>query len=140
MDSHSVGEVLDHHISVAEDKSIGWTGFLYPGKRGNIQKCPEKRKMVIGLAKFRLALRFSWANSLHSLSPKEMVELGLRDPAMAFIKGESHPPRKVESSTWRLIWTLSEIDRLLDAAVFTDQDKADIEMFQSQLRTEEGRH
>ena len=69
-----------------------------------------------------------------------MVELGLRDPAMAFIKGESHPPRKVESSTWRLIWTLSEIDRLLDAAVFTDQDKADIEMFQSQLRTEEGRH
>ena len=139
LDSHSIGEVLDHHITVADDKSIGWTGYLYPGKRGNIQKCPEKRQMIIGLAKFRMALRFSWANSLHSLSPKEMVELGLRDPAMAFIKGESHPPRKVESGTWRLIWTLSEVDRLLDAAVFTDQDKADIETFQSGHRTEDGR-
>ena len=98
-------------------------GISLLGTRANLQKDPEKRR----IAKFRMALRFSWASSLHAMSPKDMVDQGLRDPAIAFVKGEGHPPRKVESETWRLIWNLSEVDRLLDAAVFTDQDKADIQ-------------
>ena len=139
LDSRPLGEVLDHHLTIADDKAIGWTAFLYPGTRANLQKDPEKRRNVINLAKFRMALRFSWASSLHAMSPKDMVDQGLRDPAIAFVKGEGHPPRKVESETWRLIWNLSEVDRLLDAAVFTDQDKADIQSFQSAPRTENGR-
>ena len=99
---------------MADDKSIGLAGFLFPGTRGNIQRSMDKKRTIINLTKFRLALRFSWAKALHSLTPSELIKLGLRDPAMAFIKGEGHPPRKVQTCTWRLIWVVSELDRLLD--------------------------
>ena len=64
-----VGEVMSHYIDAAEDKSIGWTGLLYPGTRKNIQDDVNKRCAVIDLVKFRLALRFAVANSLHSYFP-----------------------------------------------------------------------
>ena len=105
-------------------------GSYTQGTRGNIQKSVEKRSMIVRLAKFRMALRFSWANSLHAMSPKEAVMEGLRDPALAFIKGEGHPPRKLQTKTWRLIWCLSEVDRVIDAAIFTEQDKMDTLSYQ----------
>ena len=95
--------------------------------------------MIVRLAKFRLALRFAWANSLHAMSPMEAVQEGLRDPALAFVKGESHPPRKLKTKSWRLIWCLSEVDRVLDAAVFTDQDKSDTLAYQSGPRATKGK-
>lgn len=131
LEDNSIGSVLDAHITAADDKSIGWTGYLFPGTRANIQKSQEKKSAVIRLAKFRLALRFAWANSLHAMSPMESVQEGLRDPALAFVKGESHPPRKLQTKTWRLIWCLSEVDRILDASVFTDMDKSDTLAYQS---------
>ena len=133
-----VGEILSYHIDVADDKSIGWTGLLYPGTRGNIQKDVMKRNAVIRLTKFRMALRFALANSLHSLSPAEMVRQGLRDPCVAFIKPEGHPIRKKETKSWRVIWVVSELDRLIDASVFTEQDKADIAHYQTGPRAEKG--
>ena len=138
-DEFPVGEILSHHIDVAEDKSIGWAGLLYPGTRGNIQKDTLKRNAVIRLTKFRLALRFALANSLHSLSPAEMVRQGLRDPCVAFIKPEGHPVRKRETKSWRVIWVVSELDRLIDASVFTEQDKADIAHYQTGPRASQGR-
>ena len=129
---------MNYHIDVAEDKSIGWTGYLFPGTRGNLQRDMDKKRAVINLTKFRLALRFSWAKSLHSLSPADLIKIGLRDPCMAFIKGEGHPPRKVDTKTWRLIWVVSELDRLLDASVFTEQDKSDIQSYQSGGRAVNG--
>ncbi len=137
-DSFPVGEILSHFIDVADDKAIGWTSHLFPGTRGNIQKDIMKRNTVVRLTKFRMALRFSLANSLHSLSPAEMVRAGLRDPCMAFIKPEGHPVRKRETKTWRLIWVVSELDRLIDASVFTEQDKADIIHYQTGPRAEHG--
>ena len=29
LDSRPLGEVLDHHLTIADDKAIGWTAFLY---------------------------------------------------------------------------------------------------------------
>lgn len=139
LDTRSVAEVFEHYIMAANDKSIGWTGFLYPGTRANIQKSVEKRSMIVRLAKFGMALRFSWANSLHAMSPKQAVMEGLRDPALAFIKGEGHPPRKLQTKTWRLIWCLSEVDRVIDAAIFTEQDKMDTLSYQGGSRTKHGK-
>ena len=138
-DTHSVGSIIDHHITVADDKATGWTAYLYPGTRSVIQKDPAKKREVVNLAKFRLALRYCWAGSLHALSPKDMVAEGLRDPAIAFVKGEGHPPRKKTTETWRLIWNLSEVDRVLDCLAFNDQDKSDIQSFQGGLKTEHGK-
>ena len=87
----AVGEVISHYIDAADDKSIGWTGHLFPGTRGNIQRDFNKRKAIIDLVKFRLALRFAVANSLHAYSPSDMVRTGLRDPCVAFVKGCASP-------------------------------------------------
>ena len=138
LDSFPVGEVMSHFIDAADDKSIGWTGLLYPGTRKNIQDDVNKRCAVIDLVKFRMALRFSVANSLHSYSPTDMVRIGLRDPCVAFVKGEGHPPRKKQTKTWRVIWVLSEVDRLIDTATYTEQDKMDIAHFQTGPRAQDG--
>ena len=73
------------------------------------------------------------------MSPMESVQEGLRDPALAFVKGESHPPRKLQTKTWRLIWCLSEVDRILDASVFTDMDKSDTLAYQCGPRATNGK-
>ena len=86
-----VGKILNYYIEVAEDKSIGWSALLFPGTRGNIQKDMNKRRKIINLTKFCLALRFAWAKHLHTLAPHELVQLGMRDPCVAFIKREGHP-------------------------------------------------
>ena len=109
------------------------------GTRGVIQKDSVKRDRIILMAKVRLALRYAWAASLHSLSPKQMVSEGLMDPTANFIKGEGHPPRKIKTSTWRLIWNLSEVDRLLDCISYVDQDKIDIATFQDGPRCVDGK-
>lgn len=129
---------MNYHIDVADDKSTGWTSYLFPGTRGNIQKDVNKRRNIINLTKFRLALRFAWAKRLYTLAPHELVQLGLRDPCVAFIKREGHPARKKETKTWRLIWVVSELDRLIDASVFTELEKADIATYQSAPRAEKG--
>ena len=75
LEKFPIGEILNYHIDVAEDKSIGWTGYLFPGTRGNLQRDMDKKRAVINLTKFRLALRFSWAKSLHSLSPADLIKI-----------------------------------------------------------------
>ena len=137
-DTTPVGMVLHHYFMDADDKAIGWSAHVFPGTRGNIQRDAQKVEAIILLAKVRLALRFAWAGSVHTLNPREMISEGLMDPAVNFIKGEGHPPKKIESQTWRLIWNISEVDRLLDSFSYVQQDKLDILTFQDGPRTENG--
>ena len=55
-----------------------------------------------------------------------MVKLNLQDIAVVFDKGEGHSARKVEEKRWRLIWSVSEVDRILDALVSYDQSHFDV--------------
>ena len=133
---HPLGKVLDHHLMAAEDKAIGWAAHVFPGTTGNVQKEAGKKERLYNFCKVRLALRYCWAAALHTLCPERMVEEGLMDPAVDFIKSEGHPPRKIKTSSWRLIWNISEVDRLLDNLCFVDQDHHDVYSFQDGPRCE----
>ena len=121
-----VSVALRHYILTAEDKSVGYAQHTFPGTRANIQKDESKICKVITLAKIRLALRVSLAHVLPYLRPFEMVKLNLQDIAVVFDKGEGHSARKVEEKRWRLIWSVSEVDRILDAFVSYDQSHFDV--------------
>lgn len=109
---------------------------MYSPEPGNVQKDAGKKERLYNFCKVRLALRYCWAAALHTLCPKRMVEEGLMDPAVDFIKAEGHPPRKIKTSSWRLIWNISEVDRLLDNLCFVDQDHHDVYSFQDGPRCE----
>ena len=51
------------------------------------------------------------------------------DPACHFVKSESHPEVKQETRHWRLIWNVSDPDRLIDFLVLHDQDHGEVVAF-----------
>jgi hypothetical protein len=64
------------------------------------------------------------------MTPKQMVDAGLQDPRVPFIKGEPHGKNKQESKRWRLIWVCSVVDILAAGITHRRQDKADINSYQ----------
>ena len=68
----------------------------------------------------------------HLLDPVTRVRSFLLDPATLFIKTEGHGERQMESERWRLIWNISDVDRLVDFWIHTDQDHLDVLHHQSE--------
>ena len=128
--TQTVKAVLIHHLTAAEDKAIGWTQHWSPGSRDNIRKDPQRVKDIVAICKVRLLLRCSWARHLHKLNPSDMVRRGLIDPVCTFVKKEGHSDRKAEEEAWRLIWNVSEPDRLLACSLHTDSDHGDVLVYQ----------
>ena len=127
----TVSQALRFHLSTAEDKAVGYTAFYIPGTRANIQKDPERVDKIVRIAKIRLALRVANAHRLHRMNPWDMVVEGLVDPVLLFIKEEGHGVAKAAENRWRLIWNVSEPDRLLVCWLHSDQDHADVFTFPS---------
>ena len=46
--------------------------------------------------------------------------------ATLFVKDEGHNGAKISTGRWRLIWNISELDRLCDAWAHSDQDHYDV--------------
>lgn len=65
-------------------------------------------------------------HDLSQMTPREIVELRMADPARLFIKGEPHGLRKQTSKRWRLISALSIIDQLIDKVLHYNQNKTEI--------------
>ena len=55
----------------------------------------------------------------------------LARPSGALPKGEGHSPSKIRSGPWRLIWNTSEVDRLIDGWIHSDQCHLDVLTHQS---------
>ncbi|CAE7190197.1 Carns1, partial [Symbiodinium sp. KB8] len=113
----------------AEDKAIGWSTQYFPGKRGNIQKDSKKTAELIIMCKVRLALRACYAHRIriHLLrNPTQRVKAGLQDIACLCPEREGHSVSKANDKRWRLIWNVSEVDRLLDAYIHGDQTHLDV--------------
>ena len=63
---------------------------------------------------------------VHLLNPAERVKANLQDAASLFPKGEGHSEKKALEERWRLIWNISEPDRLIDAFINGDQCHCDV--------------
>nr|UHS71504.1 MAG: hypothetical protein 2 [Sobelivirales sp.] len=75
----------------------------------------------------------------------DFVTLGLCDPVNMFIKNELHSTKKVKEGQWRLIWSVSLIDQIIDrvfsSALNSDdiENYADLPVCPGMSRNEEGR-
>ena len=127
----TVSQALKFHLATAEDKAVGYTAHFYPGTRGNIQKDSSKVDKIVQITKIRLALRVANAHRLHRLDPWDMIAEGMADPVLLFIKEEGHGEAKAAENRWRLIWNVSEPDRLLVCWLHSDQDHADVFSYQA---------
>ena len=95
-----------------------------PNPRAGRQE--KTQQVVFRLAKIRLALRAARAGIVHTLSPQQQVQLLLQDIVTLFVKGEGHNSSKITTGQWKLIWNISQIDRLCDTWDHSDQDHYDV--------------
>jgi hypothetical protein len=109
-------------------KSSGWSARYLPGTKGNWRADPAS---LIYLAGCRIALRMSECSAMHHYDGPTMVKLGLRDPEEVFTKKEAHDLAKSESGRWRLIWTSSILDSVVQDYMHHTQNKQDIEDYAS---------
>jgi len=112
-----------------DDTSSGWTR-----RWRNLSKRNYVAKYAVALAQLgfgRLLARASMMDSLSSMTPEEMVHLGLRDPVELFVKEEPHNKKKTASSTWRLICNISLADCLVQAYLGDGINKQQIKDYQA---------
>lgn len=116
--------------SLDGDKSTGWSALYRPGCK-EVWKTAEGMALASYLTRCRLILRLAWgAAAMGCMTPAQMVEEGLQDPRVLFIKPEPHGRRKRATKQWRLIWVCSMIDILCAAQTHRSQDKRDIAAYQ----------
>ena len=112
-----------------DDTSSGWTR-----RYRNLSKRTYVAKHAVALAQLgfgRLLARASMLGSLSSMTPEEMVHLGLRDPVELFVKEEGHSEKKAATETWRLICNVSLADCLVEAYLGNDLNKQQIRDYQA---------
>jgi hypothetical protein len=59
-----------------------------------------------------------------------MLNLGLQDPRMNFVKKEPHSDKKKTDRQWRIIWNVSFVDQLCQDILHREQNKADVLAYQ----------
>ena len=67
-----------------------------------------------------------------TMNPLMMIRRHLMDPVALFVKAEGHDEDKITSKRWRLIWNVSEPDRLIDCLHHQEQDHMDVLFHQSE--------
>jgi len=86
------------------DKSAGWSQHFLPGTKRNWQTT-EGLALASYLTRCRLLLRLAVGpETMALMRPSQLVEAGLADPRVLFIKDEPHGQDKADTGRWRLIW------------------------------------
>lgn len=92
---------------------------------------PVLRAKVVGLAIQRAEwfaeIDPDWLESTLQKDPAFLLKHGLADPVRIFVKKEIHPGRKVLSRKWRIIMSVSLVDRLVETLLCFSQDEKEIE-------------
>ena len=78
-------------------------------------------------------MRACYAALLHLLNPMTIVRRHLMDPVPIFVKAEGHDEGKVTSKRWRLIWNVSEPDRLINCLLHQEHDDIDDVRFRGEV-------
>ena len=120
---------LEKVFASFDDTSSGWTR-----RYRNLSKRNYVAKHAVQLAQLgfgRLLARASMLDSLPSMTPEEMVYLGLRDPVELFVKEEPHNEKKKTTETWRLICNISLADCVAQAYLGDGLNKQQIRDYQT---------
>lgn len=109
-------------------KSSGWASRYKPGTKG-AWLVDTGRATLKYMVIMRLILRMANISKLATMTPLQMVQAGLKDPAEGFIKSEAHKASKAIERTWRIIWVNSIIDATCQGVLHHDANKADIGLY-----------
>lgn len=91
----------------------------------------KERNLVLRLVKERierLAL-ISTSAVLDDESVEQHLRDGLLDPCRVFIKNEPHKKAKIREGRFRLIWSLSLLDQIIDRVLFSSMAEEEIRKF-----------
>jgi hypothetical protein len=126
-------DFVDRFISNMDgSKSAGWSARYKPGPK-QIWASGKNRDDLLYLVSARLALRMASASALPTMTPWDMVKLGLRDPEELGPKMEGHDEGKVKDKRWRMIWVTSMIDAVAQAYTHKPQNNEDISAYGEEI-------
>jgi len=97
-----------------DDSSAGWTRRYRNLTKKSYVSGPHRGELT-RIAVARILLRCTMWHRIPSMTPEEMVWLGLRDPTDVFVKDEPHTADKARREMWRLIWNVSLVDSICQA-------------------------
>ena len=87
----------------------------------------DRANYVKNLVKQRLSkLKSVNYEDLVKYTPYEKVKEGLCDPIKIFVKREPHKLKKISERKFRLIWSISVVDSLVERMLYARQNKAEI--------------
>lgn len=110
--------------------SPGITGrYISNTKKDWVERYPND---ATDLAVTRLILIAACGADIKYLSPRDMIELGLKDVQDVFMKTEVHSPAKMAGERYRLIWISSLIDIIVQALVHKADNTYMKESFQKE--------
>jgi hypothetical protein len=93
---------------------------------------PELADALVDLTTERAARLLSLGEEVDGLSAWELsVQHRLADPIRVFIKSEPMKRSKIENERYRLIWSISLIDQLLERVLWYEQTKEEISAWET---------
>jgi len=120
-DPFSEERVREAILSVNMKGSPGYPLCLQWQTNGALLQEPPKGLGIDALTEMVL-------NRVKSLQDNSVSDVEvLSDPIRWFIKAEGHTPEKAANKRWRLIWSVSVVDQIIDRCLWSNMLQADIE-------------
>lgn len=79
----------------------------------------------------RIEARLLYSKSIKNLSRKQRIELNLLDPVRVFIKNEPHKIEKIREGRFRLIHSVSIVDKMIEMLLHSHLHKLEISNWRS---------
>lgn len=107
------------------DAGPGFPWSQYSASNQKFKDVPELREMVVGAAFLRVK-RILFGESVDTMTPMELLQSNAISPTRLFVKQEPHNQKKLKAGRYRLISGMALDDQLVDRALFSTQNKAEI--------------
>jgi len=111
------------------DSSPGLPMMQYGSTNADV--ITKERLLVTRIVKERIE-RLAMISSMETLDGKPMeahIQAGFVDPCRVFIKNEPHKMSKIKEGRYRLIWSLSLLDQIIDRVLFSHIAEEEISKF-----------
>lgn len=102
--------------------SPGYPWMLMERRNGELIDKYSSLLVETVMIRLRLLYVLSFAPT-EELTPSKLLELGAVDPVRIFVKDEPHTALKAEQERWRLIFSVSIVDQLVERYLYSLQSK-----------------
>lgn len=116
--------IIDHQIVRDSSPGVPWKHL----GNTNEQVLLAYRQEIIDTVKSRLSLIMKTPYlTVRSLTPQERVQKGFCDPIRIFVKQEMHSAKKVKAGRFRLIFSVSLVDQIVERLLYGKRNSFEIQ-------------